>query len=132
MTYFSAPNMQMTYADVEGCIGFQAVGLIPVRPRSSGLFPVPGWTDENEWSGYVAFEDMPWVKNPQKGYIVAANNLTVTPNYPYVIDPDASPGYRARRILEMIDQGGTDFIVEDIRPCRGMTCAIQLLRSCPF
>ena len=54
----SAPNVQMTYADFEGNIGFQAVDLIPVRPRSSGLFPVPGWTDENEWSGFVAFEDM--------------------------------------------------------------------------
>ncbi len=62
MTYFSAPNVQMNYADIEGNIGFQAVGLIPVKPRSSGLFPVPGWTDENEWSGFAAFEDMPGLK----------------------------------------------------------------------
>ncbi len=119
MTYFSAPNVQMTYADFEGNIGFQAVGLIPVRPRSSGLFPVPGWTDENEWSGFVAFEDMPRVKNPLKGYIIAANNPTVSLNYPHVIDREADHGYRARRILDMIEEGGSDFTVEDMKAMQG-------------
>jgi len=131
MRYFTAPNIQMTYADVDGNIGFQAVGLIPTRPHS-GLVPVRGWTDENEWSGYVAFEDMPWVKNPQKGYIVVANNLTVTPNYPYVIDPDASPGYRARRILEMIDQGRTDFTVEDMKAMQGDDLCNSAFEILPF
>lgn len=119
MRYFSGPNMQMTYADVEGNIGFQATGLIPVRPKASGLFPVPGWTDENEWSGFVAFEDMPWVKNPSKGYIIAANNPTVSVNYPHDIDRDADYGYRARRIMDMIEEGGSGFTVEDMKVMQG-------------
>jgi penicillin amidase len=114
MSYFTAPNLQMPYADVDGNIGFQAVGLVPIRSHS-GLVPVPGWTDENEWAGYIPFEYMPWVKNPPKGYIVAANNPTVSENYPYVIDPESNSGFRARRIIEMIDQSGTDFTVEDMQ-----------------
>ncbi len=117
--YFTSPNIQMTYADVEGNIGFQAVGLIPVRPNSDGLLPVPGWTDEYEWSGFVPFEDMPWVKNPSKGYIIAANNATVSLKYPYVIDREADDGYRARRIMDMIELGGSGFNVKDMIAMQG-------------
>ena len=131
VSYLEAPNIQMTYADVDGNIGFQAVGLIPIRPHS-GLVPVRGWTDDNEWSGFVPFEDLPRVKNPRKGYINATNNATVSSNYPYVIDPDSDLGYRARRIKEMIDQGGTDFTVEDMKAMQGDNLCISAAEILPF
>jgi penicillin amidase len=132
MRFFTAPNIQMTYADVDGNIGFQAVGLIPVRLGSDGLLPVPGWTDEYEWSGYIAFEDMPWVKNPPKGYIIAANNPTVSNNYPYVIDSEADDGYRARRIMDMIEQGGSGFTVNDMKAMQGDVLSTSAKEILPY
>jgi penicillin amidase len=131
LSYLKAPNMQMTYADVNGNIGFQSVGLIPIRPHS-GLVPVPGWTDDYEWTGYVPYEDMPWVKNPKKGYIIAANNATVSSNYPYVIDQDSDMGYRARRILEMIEQKGSGFTVEDMKAMQGDNLCTSAAEILPF
>ncbi len=59
------------------------------------------------------------VKNPLKGCIIAANNPTVSLNYPHVIDREADHGYRARRILDMIEEGGSDFTVEDMKAMQG-------------
>ena len=40
-----------------------------------------------------------------EGNIIAANNPTVSLNYPHVIDREADHGYRARCILDMIEKG---------------------------
>ncbi len=101
---FDAPAQNLLYADVEGNIGYQMPGKIPIRDeRHSGVYPVPGWESTYEWKGYIPFEDLPWVFNPPKGYIVTANNPVVGPEYPYRIAPVWAYGYRAQRIVEMIE-----------------------------
>ena len=65
--------------------------------------PVPGWSGTHEWIGYIPFDDLPRAFNPQEGYIVTANNAVVGGTYPYFLSPDWSPGFRARRIVELIE-----------------------------
>ncbi len=114
LSYWDVPGQNVVYADTEGNIGYQAPGRYPIRARGMGLAPVPGWTDEYEWLGFAPFEELPYVLNPAKGYIVSANNPVVSPNYPYPQGSGFAFGFRARRITEMIE-GDTDGIsVEDI------------------
>ena len=40
---------------------------------------------------------------PPQGYIATANNAVVGPDYPYLISLDWDAGYRARRIVDMIN-----------------------------
>jgi penicillin amidase len=95
------PGQNFVYADVAGNIGYQMTGKIPIRPEGhQGLIPVPGWTDEFEWLGYVPFEEMPTMYNPPAGFIATANNKVVGDDYPYLIAYDWWPGYRAERITE--------------------------------
>ena len=103
MSLFDVPSQNTVYADVDGNIGYQAPGKIPVRASGDGWLPVPGWTDEYEWMGYIPFEEMPYTFNSPKGYIVAANNAVVGPDYPYFITAEWNYGQRARRIVEMIE-----------------------------
>jgi penicillin amidase len=102
MRDFDTPAQSVTYADVDGNIGFQAPGKIPIRAKGNGQFPVPGWNSEYEWQGYIPFEKLPYVYNPPEGYIVAANNAAAGPDYPYLISMEWNPGVRAGRIVEMI------------------------------
>ncbi len=99
---FAAPSQNMIYADIDGNIGYQMPGNIPLRKNGNGLLPVPGWTDDYEWTGYIPFEDLPYSYNPPEGYIVTANNAVVAPDYPYLISLNWDPGYRAQRIVDMI------------------------------
>ncbi len=101
---FAVPAQNIVYADVEGNIGYQTPGLIPRRAEGhSGWFPVPGWTGEYEWQDYIPFEELPYAFNPPEGYIVTANNAVVGPEYPYMISQTFAYGFRAARIVELIE-----------------------------
>ena len=101
---FAAPAQNLVYADIEGNIGYQTPGNIPIRAEGhSGLYPVPGWTGEYEWGDYIPFEDLPYAYNPPEGYIVTANNAVVGPEYPYMISQTFEYGFRSQRIVEMIE-----------------------------
>jgi penicillin amidase len=100
---FNAPSQNLLYADVEGNIGYQASGWMPIRqPGHDGMLPAPGWTDDYEWQGYVPFEQLPFALNPASGYIVTANNAVVGPAYPYTFSRQWAPGYRAQSIIDDI------------------------------
>jgi len=99
---FTVPAQNLLYADVEGNIGYQTPGNIPIRKKGDGTLPVPGWTDDYEWTGYIPFEELPYVLNPAEGYIVTANNQVNPPGYPYLITADWDYGFRAQRIVDMI------------------------------
>ncbi len=99
---FTIAAQNLLYADFEGNIGYQMPGNVPVRASGDGNLPVPGWTDEHEWTGYVPFDQHPYAYNPPEGFIATANNAVVGPDYPYLITTDWDYGYRARRIVDMI------------------------------
>ncbi|GAB1469168.1 penicillin acylase family protein [Chloroflexota bacterium] len=99
---FHVPAQNLIYADVEGNIGYQMPGDIPIRKNGDGTVPVPGWTDDYEWTGFIPFEELPYTLNPEEGYIVTANNQVNPADYPYLITKDWDYGYRAQRIVDMI------------------------------
>ena len=103
---FEVPAQNIVYADVDGNIGYQAPGKIPVRESGDGRWPVPGWTGEHDWLGYVPFEALPSVFNPDEGYIVAANQPVASPDYPYLLTADYNYGNRASRIRELLEEMG--------------------------
>ena len=83
--YSRIPSENMVWADRAGNIGYQAVGVSPIRPNHSGLLPVPG-DGRYEWDGFLPIKALPSVVNPPKGYFGTANNYTlldVPERYPY-------------------------------------------------
>lgn len=131
LSLFDVPAQSFLYADVEGNIGYQAPGLIPIRRNGNGRLPVPGWTDEYEWEGYIPYEELPAVFNPEKGYIASANNPIVPPQYPYTISTEFNHGYRARRIVDMIE-GTEEIAVSDVERMQGDVYSIPAEEVIPY
>ena len=77
-SHFGAPGQNVVYADVDGHIGYQATGMIPIRAAGDGSLPVPGDDDCHEWTGYVPFDQLPSVYDPPSGIIATANGR-ITP-----------------------------------------------------
>ncbi len=77
-SYSHIPGENMIWADKKGNIGWQAVGIIPIRKNFSGYVPVPG-DGRYEWEGYLPIKERPHLLNPSKGFFATANN-NVTPN----------------------------------------------------
>ncbi len=116
---FVVPSQNLLYADVDGNIGYQMPGLVPIRAAGDGRYPAPGWTDEYAWQGYIPFDDLPYAYNPPSGFIVAANNAVVGPDYPYLIADTWDYGFRAQRILGMIRNASGSFDIETFKQMQG-------------
>ena len=99
---FDVPAQNFLYADVDGNIAYQSPGKLPIRAEGLvGDLPIPGWLSENDWQGFVPFEELPYTINPSSGYIITANQ-SVHPEQPW---PNYyARGYRAEAIERVINQ----------------------------
>jgi penicillin amidase len=101
-SYFALPGQNMIYADREGNIGWRPFLKVPIRKGGSTLRILPGASGEYDWQGYVPFNEMPYLYNPPRGYVVTANHQTITGDFPYYVTHYWLPQYRHRRIAEML------------------------------
>ena len=100
---FDVPAQNLVYADVDGTIGYQAPGRIPVRAEGDdGRWPVPGWDGAHEWQGYVAFADLPSVRNPDDGFVVTANQPVVAEAVDPFLSRDHAYGWRSQRLRDLL------------------------------
>ena len=105
-SYSHIPGENMVWADKAGNIGWQAVGIAPIRRNFSGMVPVPG-DGRYEWDGYLPIQAKPNVYNPKSGVIITANE-NVTPagyDYPEALGYSWSDPYRGNRVREVLLSG---------------------------
>lgn len=113
MRPWHVPTFALVIADVEGHIGFQASGRVPVRSRSERAFR-RGWDPQDQWQGLIPFEEMPSLDDPDRGWIASANNRVAPNDFPHRMHGCWVSGARARRIRQMI--GDRDSLtVDDMR-----------------
>ena len=105
---FAVPAQNLIYADVDGHIGYQAPGQVPVRASAfpgspPGYWPAPGWDEAYDWQGDVPFESMPTSLDPAEGFLVTANQAVTASATPF-LTTQWDYGYRAQRIRDLITQ----------------------------
>ena len=119
------------YADTDGNIGYQASGLIPIRAKGQGLVPVPGWTGEYEWVGYIPFDELPSAFNPPTHFLATANNKMVHEDYPYHITHDWLASHRVRRIVQLLN-AKEKYSLEDFKKMQGDVYSLWAEQLVPF
>jgi penicillin amidase len=102
---FDAPGQNVVYADVEGNIGYQATGKIPIRASGDGSLPENGSDDAHEWTGYIPFDKLPSILNPPSGIIATANGRITPEDYPYSISTGWESPWRTARIYRVLESG---------------------------
>ena len=115
---FTAPTQNIVYADVDGHIGYHAAGVIPIRKSGDGSTPYDGSTDAGEWTSYIPIAKLPTLFDPPSGIIVTANQRIVGTDYPYFLTHSWAQPYRARRILDMLNEK-PKLTIEDFRRVLG-------------
>jgi penicillin amidase len=104
-SHFAGPGQNVVYADVDGHIGYQATGWVPLRKSGDATRPVPGNVDAYEWNGYLPFDRMPNVFDPKSGIIGTANGRVVPDGYPDLISAEWMAPYRTDRIYQVLHSG---------------------------
>jgi penicillin G amidase len=108
-----APGQNVVFADVDGNIGYQATGKIPIRASGDGSVPVDGSDNAHEWTGYIPFDKLPSVSNPASGIIGTANSRITPDGYPYSISVEWESPWRTDRICRVL-QSGKKFSTADM------------------
>ncbi len=100
-----APGQNVVYADVDGNIGYQTTGKVPIRAAGDGSLPVSGADDAHEWTSYIPFEKLPSIYNPPSGIIGTANGRITPDNYPNSISMEWEAPWRTARIYHVLESG---------------------------
>jgi penicillin amidase len=137
-TYSRIPAESMVWADRDRNIGYQAVGIAPLRPNWSGLVPVPG-DGRYEWNGFLPIKALPNVTNPEKGFFNTSNNYMIPPGWPWTeaLHYQWADPYRASSVAEFLGSGRQFTVADMIQlqnsefsiPARSL---VPLLRDMPF
>ncbi|MFF7790001.1 penicillin acylase family protein [Streptomyces sp. NPDC007991] len=117
---FDVPSQNLVYADTEDHIGYTLPGRIPKRSQDDdGSVPAPGWDPKYRWTGYIEQDELPYEYDPERGYIVTANQAVVDPDkYPYTLTEDWGYGTRSQRITDLIQskiKDGGKISTDDMR-----------------
>jgi penicillin G amidase len=101
---FNNPHQNVVYADTAGNFGYQMAGRVPLRGarKRPPIIPVPGWTGDWDWKGYLRYDEHPAAHNPASGYAVTANNRQARGEVGDLISNDWDMPYRAARIRDMV------------------------------
>ncbi len=137
-TYSHIPGENMIWADRNGNIGWQTVGIAPIRKNWSGLVPVPG-DGRYEWSGYLPIQSLPNLYNPSKGFWATANENLVPFNYEHrdAVGWSWASSYRADRVNEVLGSGKKHTLADMMRlqndylslPARNLVLFLAELKS---
>ncbi len=102
MDGYLGPCSNQVYADLDGNIGYQAIGKVPLRRSGDGTIPYDGRSAGSEWEGQLPFDRMPASFNPLEGFVVTANSKAASEGYPELISREWNAPYRNARITELI------------------------------
>lgn len=100
--HWSAIVLNFVSADTGGNIGWIVSGKLPIRASVDGTVPLVVADSQDNWVGWIPFEDMPQAVNPQKGWIGTCNHKTVTADYPYAYSSSFSSSYRYQRLKQLM------------------------------
>ena len=105
LSTMATPSQNVVYGDVDGHIGYQPMGFIPVRASGDGTVPAPGADGKHDWTGYVPFDKLPSLYDPPSGIIATANGKITPDGYSYLLGTQWWPPYRTERIYRVLESG---------------------------
>ena len=123
------PTLSIGFADVDGHIGYQSVGRLPIK-ENWGRGYRPGWDPDHQWRESIPYDAMPSISDPAEGWVRSANNRTAPEDFPYPLSGVWSSGYRAKRVRNMIE-AGTAHTREDLSRMQLDTLSLRAVDGVP-
>ncbi len=124
-----SPTWSFVFADVDGHIGYQCAGRIPIRENWDRGYR-PGWDPRHQWNAYIPYDGMPAVTDPPSGWVRSANNRPAPPDFPYPMSNTSGSGHRAMRIRQMLE-AQERFTVEDFARMHMDTLSLRAVDAVP-
>ena len=102
LIHFGVPGQNFMYGDKQGNIAMFSTARLPIRTGDK-ISLRKGWNPEEDWLGYIPHSEMPFVINPESGWIANANNKITTESYDHYLATFWEPPSRIERIVEILE-----------------------------
>ena len=123
LEFYHTPDQNFLCADASGDIGIWHMGRFPVRWKGQGRTISDGTSSAWEWKGWIPSEEVPFAKNPDRGYLSSANQNPVDDTYPHYLGWNFDGPFRAMRINELL-KAKPKLAPEDLAAMQGDTLSI--------
>lgn len=104
LTHFTAPAQNFVFASRDNDIAITSNGKLPVKWKGQGKFVLDGTLAGHDWQGWIPYDQLPTVRNPERGYVSSANQFPADTTYPYYLNWSFAHPSRAMRINERLDR----------------------------
>lgn len=130
--YLVAPALNVLYADIRGNIGYVSAGRIPNRASGDGLIPLAAGAQNVNWRGYIPYQQMPKIFNPENGMIVSANDGRLFESYPNFISHAFAQDYRSVRIQNLLLDIKEPMTAQDMMVIQSDTLDLEIQQFLPW
>ncbi|MFZ4633618.1 MAG: penicillin acylase family protein [Saprospiraceae bacterium] len=99
---YDTPAQNFVMATRKGNIAIQVQGRYPLRARNQGKYLQDGSSSSHAWQGFIPQEQVPYLKDPERGFVYSANQHSTPPSYPYYYHGEFED-FRGRRIFDRLN-----------------------------
>lgn len=120
---YDSPAQNFVFACKDGDIAMKVNGKFPLKRKEQGRFVQDGSRSATAWQGYIPRNQIPQVRNPERGFVASANQNSTDATYPYYYNggfDDYRGRYINRRLAEM-----NNITVEDMMALQNDTYSIK-------
>jgi penicillin amidase len=110
---YDLPPQNFAFAANDGDIAIRVNGKLPIKSDQQGRFILDGSNPDNAWKGFIPMDQLPGIRNPEKGYVTSANQRSTAKDYPYYYN-GGFDDYRGRILNRMLTR------MENITPKKMM------------
>jgi penicillin amidase len=101
LQHYESPAQNWVFADTSD-IAITVTGKYPLKWDEQGRYISDGSDPKSDWQQWIPFEQIPTIKNPERGFVSSANQNPVGDSYPYYLDDEFAPFERGRRINDRL------------------------------
>lgn len=131
LDHYTAPAQNWAFACVNGDIAMRIQGRFPIRRVNEGRFVLDGTSTATEWQAFIPYEQNVMDKNPERGFISSANQISADATYPYYLHTGSyNETYRNRRINHLLAQA-SNITPQDMMKMQNDNYNLQAAESVP-
>jgi penicillin G amidase len=127
---WNIPAQNIAFASKDGDIALRVQGAFPDKPKGQGRFVQDGSLSSSSWHSLIPKADIPFTKNPSRGFVSSANQHSTDPSYPYYYHSENFESYRGRIVNNLLAKSDS-FTVEDMMKMQNDNSSLMAEEALP-
>ena len=103
LTHYAAPAQNFVFSSQTGDIAIRQQGKFVNRWKGQGEFVLSSADTAHQWKDFLPADQVPYVLNPERGFVSSANQRATDTSYPYFYHGKFQK-FRNRRLNTLLDQ----------------------------